>query len=413
MFNTTQRLSWLSSLVTAAFLGFMTLLSGCGGGGASPSQQQPMYVLPDAATVYAYSSVPTTLTIRNGKKPFHVVSSNTTIISFNSVTMPNGTIPDEYIALEGPNGQYGRVSNVDTDTTITLTVFDADNQQIQVPVVVKPSSLNTSLMIDGTAVAGATDGGLLAGTTTYPYVNSGTQATASVRATTITGGPVIGHKIRFRVMDQGAKYGFVCQQSLGDCLAIETDSAGHVITVETTTDRNGDAYAILKADANTSTQYATIAATDQATGHTLRGQFIIVGQALTALPSAWTVPDTIPAVAATATLGVAGAACPAATRTFSLFGGYPPYTIYINDPAIATITGATASNTFTVYESGNTFSISTLGGTSVTTYTLPLVPPAVAPTPANPSSCGTATFTVRDSAGTTSTITVTNTANNT
>lgn len=400
-------------MLAAVFLGLMTLLSGCGGGGTSPSQQQPMYVLPDAVTVYAYSSEPTRLTIRNGKKPFHVVSSNSAVISFNSATMVNGTVPDEYIDLGGPTGQFGRVNNVDSDTTVTLTIYDADNQQIQVPVVVKPSSLNDTLMIDGTPVAGSTSGGMVTGTTTYPYVNSGTQATASVRATTITGGPVMGHKIRFRVMDQGARYGFICNQSLGDCLAIETDSLGHVITVETTTDRNGDAFAVLKTDSNLSTQYATIAAIDQVTGHTLRGQFAIVGQGLTVLPSTWDVPDSLAAVVATNTMGVAGGRCPAAARNFSIFGGFPPYTIYINDPLIATITGASASNTAVVYESGDTFTISALGGSNIVTWILPLPLGAEVPTPAPLLSCGTATFTVRDAAGTTSTITVTNTANNT
>jgi hypothetical protein len=78
----------------------------------------------------------------------------------------------------------------------------------------------------------------------------------------------MGHKVRFRVMDQGAKYGFVCNQSLGDCLVIETDCRD-IINLETTTDCNGDAFAVIRADVNAPT-HATISAIDQATGHVLR-----------------------------------------------------------------------------------------------------------------------------------------------
>lgn len=340
MFTNASRPSWLSSLSTVVLLGFITLLSGCGGGGASSSNNPAMSVVPAAVTVYAYADTPTTLIIRGGVKPFNVYSANPAIISFNGTTMPGGLVPDETITLGGPTGQYGIVNNVDVATPVKLTVRGADGAQVDVIVTVNPSSLNTSLTITGDATGSICAGG-------DGVLCSGSQGTASVRATTVTGGAVAGHKIRFRIMDQGATYGFVCNQSLGDCLAIETDSKGHIINLETTTDSNGDALAVLRADVGASTQYATISATDQATGQVLRKQFAIVGQALAVLPTTatWTITDSDPTPAHSYN-------CTGAATSFYVYGGTPPYTITSTVPSIVTVDGGT---TTTVTGSGGTF----------------------------------------------------------
>lgn len=343
MITTTQRLSWFSSLTTAAILGLTSLLSGCGGGGAASSTPVLPTIVPAAAVVYAYADAPTVLTIRDGKKPFNVYSSNSAIISFNPATMPGGQVADESIVLEGPAGNYGRVSNVNADTPVTLTVRDANGAQVDAVVTVKPSSLNNTLTITGSANGTVCTGG--AG-----VLCSGGQATASVTAQTVTGGPLTGHKVRFRVMDQGAKYGFVCNQSLGDCLSIETDSTGHIITLETTTDVNGNAYAVIKADVNAPTQYATISATDQVSGHVLRKQFAIAGNALSSLGSGtWTI--TLPTVTVTCTavdtpvVGCTGAGTPAVATyktcpstvvysSYFVYGGTPPYSVSSTSPLV-------------------------------------------------------------------------------
>lgn len=365
MFNTTYRLSWLSSLATAALLGLMTLLSGCGGGGASSSNTLPMTVLPTTATIYAYADTQTTLTVRAGKKPFNVYSSNTAIISFNEATMPGGLVPDETIVLQGPTGNYGRVSNVDADTAVTLTVRDAEGVQVTVAVTVKPSSLNNTLTVTGQSATGASQ----------TFLSSGLQGTATVRATTITGGPVSGHKIRFRAVDQGAKFGFICNQSLGDCLVITTDSAGHITEIETTTDRNGDAFAVIKADSFATTQETTISATDQTTGHVLRKQFVIAGTALSVIPASgtWTIGTgvTDPAVPSTAGNGILEGVesmggctgAPAngntnATTGFFIYGGTPPYTITSTQATVGGVSNSstgTFGGTTTVANSGSQF----------------------------------------------------------
>lgn len=367
MFNTTYRLSWLSSLATAALLGLMTLLSGCGGGGASSSNTLPMTVLPTTATVYAYADTQTTLTVRAGKKPFNVYSSNTAIISFNEATMPGGLVPDETIVLQGPTGNYGRVSNVDADTTVTLTVRDAEGVQVTVAVTVKPSSLNNTLTVTGQSATGASQ----------TFLSSGLQGTATVRATTITGGPVSGHKIRFRAVDQGAKFGFICNQSLGDCLVITTDSAGHITEIETTTDRNGDAFAVIKADSFATTQEATISATDQTTGHVLRKQFVIAGTALSVIPATgtWTIgagngdqifdadgADNVTPTADDESMGgCAGAPANGntnATTGFFVYGGTPPYTITSTQATVGAVSDSatgTFGGTTTIAASGSQF----------------------------------------------------------
>ncbi len=301
------------------------------------------------------------LTIRNGKKPFNVYSSNTAIISFNSATMPEGRVPDESVTLEGPTGNYGRVNNVDADTDVTLSVRDGDGTQVNVVVTVKPSSLNSSL------------------TVTDP-LNSGTQGSASVKATTITGGAVTGHKVRFRVTDQGAAYGFVCNQALGDCLVIEPapyTSGDRITVLETTTDRNGDAFAVIKADVGASTQYATISATDQTTGHVLRKQFTIAGQDLSALPATatWNIgtgngdlvytPLGADGIAGTADDETSGGCSPVpangntnATTGFYVYGGTPPYTITSTSSTVGGVS-STSTGTFgattTVQTSGSQF----------------------------------------------------------
>lgn len=428
MLNTTQRLSWLSSLATAAFIGFTTLLSGCGGGGADSSAPATMTVTPSTATVYAYSTAPTTLTIRNGKKPFHVVSDNAAIISFNSATMVNGTVPDETIELGGPSGTYGRVNNVDLDTVVTLTVFDADNKTVSVAITVKPSALNDSLMVNGIkTLPGEND--IFNPPPTYPGVNNGETASASVTAKTTTGGVLSGHKIRFRVMDQGPIWGFVCNPSLGDCLVIETDSSGRVITVETTTDVNGNAYAVLRTDTTATSQFATIRATDMNTGQMLTGQFLIVGDALAVVPASgtWTIgagdgdgllegqytDAAVPPVITDAesaggcsSTGPAPAVAPAArnvgpytptvngntgaTTGFYVYGGTPPYTITSTASAIAGVS-STSTGTFA-------------GTASVTTANTQFFVRAMC------NASGNSTIVVADSAGTvlsTTTFTVT------
>lgn len=341
MFYTTQRLSWLSSLATIAVLGFMTLLSGCGGGGASATPNIALSV--DPATATLYMGYPTTFTITGGRAPYSVSAGDPSIHftgSSNNTLTVNG------------NTFVVNVDNVNADTSVTLTVRDADGKSATTSVTVKPASLDAaSLVITGQTAAGGSQ----------TFISSGLQGTASVTAKSATGAPLMGHKVRFHVTDQGAAYGFICNQTLGDCLVIDTDSSGRILTVETTTDQSGNAYAVIKADASATTQYATISATDQMTGFVLRKQFVISGPALAVLPgtATWTFVGNN-----NGTLTTPGD-CPAppngAISNFYIYGGTPPYTITTTAPSIATLalsdTATAWANTITVAAAGSTFSV--------------------------------------------------------
>ena len=370
MFITDNRPSWASLLAAAILLGLMTLLSGCGGGGASSAAALPLTVIPGAPTVYAYQTTPTYITIRGGVKPFNVYSNNTAVISFNNATMPGGLVPDETIELDGPGGKYGQVNNVNAATTVNLIVRDAAGTQVTSTVTVNPSSLNSTLTITGDATQ----------TTICPggagVVCSGYQGTASVTATTTTGAPLPGHQVLFQVLDQGAKYGFVCNQSLGNCLVVSSDSAGHVTGLQTTTDTNGNAYAVIKADANVGTQFATISATDQATGQVLDKQFLIQGTALAAVPASGTWTISLTGVAVAAVVGppavaahtdysnsCPGSAAPPTYSIYTIYGGSPPYTVSSLSPLVGSValppapatTPASTSASVTVASSGGSF----------------------------------------------------------
>lgn len=390
MLNTARRSSWLSSLATAIFLGLMALLSGCGGGGASSSDVQPLSVVPGSATVYAYSDTPTVLTIRGGKAPFNIYSDNTAVISFNNATMPGGLVPNETIVLEGPSGQYGRVNNVEYQgsvntnptgtitgakgTNVTLTVRDADGTQTTVVVTVMPSTLNSSLVV------------------TNP-LNSGAQGVASVTASNVTGAALLGHRIRFDVV-QGS-YQLACDStSSGSGCTTTADSTGRVISVVTATDMNGVASTVVKADPLAVTGFGIIRATDLDSGHTLTSQFVISGVALMVLPSTITI--------ANPTSTAPAKACQATTATFFIYGGTPPYIVMSSDAQIATISGAASTGLYTVSANGGSFVANTVGASTADS--------AVTPNPTQ-THCGSVTFSIVDGAGNTATATLNNAAN--
>lgn len=326
----------------------MTLLSGCGGGGASATPNIALSVDPAAANLYM--GYPTTFTITGGRAPYSISAGDPSIHFTGS---SNNTL-----SINGNTFEV-TVDNVNADTSVTLTVRDADGKSATTSVTVKPASLTNSL------------------TVTDP-LNAGTQGQASVKATSTTGAPLMGHKVRFHVTDQGAAYGFVCNQTLGDCTAIDTDSNGRILTIETTTDQSGMAYAVTRADVGASTQYATIMATDMGTGYVLRKQFAIAGLALAALPT--TATWDITGVGNGNTIagdGYKTLDCSGAVTAFYVYGGTPPYTITTTAPNIVLVNGVT---TTTVATSGGTFNAQ------------------AACSQTNPSS-GTANIVIRDAAG--------------
>lgn len=398
-----MRSSWLSSLATASFLGLMALLSGCGGGSGSSQDKQALSVVPGSATVYAYADTPTILTIRGGVGPFNVYSDNPSVISFNNTTMPGGAVTNETIILEGPSGQYGRVNNVPYNSTgmvdangtttgavptvVNLTVRDSEGTQVAVPVAVMPSTLNNTLTITG---KNPTTSAVTAGA-----VYSGNQGFVSVVASSVVGGALVGHRVRFDVV-QGA-YQLGCDTgTAGASCSTAKDGSGRIVSVTTTTDMNGVARAVITVDSSATTQIGLVRATDLDSGHTQTGQFAIVGSSLVVVPASVTIVNPTSAVAGTT-------ACKAgATATYTIYGGIPPYKI-----STASGDGIATLSTTAVSASGGTFTATTVGGT------ITVGPPA-----STTGACGTATFSVMDSgvdpaSGTyqTKTVTLINNAN--
>ncbi len=209
------------------------------------------------------------------------------------------------------------------DETVTLTIQDATGQRVTVPVTVKPSTLfPASITIAGNASCGTTGVTLCAGQ----------EGTATITLNTPTGAPAVGHSVRFDVV-------------LGTFSLIATNSAVPAQSVTVQTDQNGVAAVTIRVPIDAPTQFATIRATDVASGSSVVGQFTIASSALSVIPTGkttFTGPDK-----QTCSSG--------ATATWYIFGGNPPYTVQPHFPTAVTVVGSP------VLQRGGSFSVITNG----------------------------------------------------
>jgi hypothetical protein len=303
--------AWLRPVFTLFALAGVLSLAACGGGNGAPNNPYttgggPLAVLPAAPTIY--SGVPSTLTITGGRAPFSAFSSDSSVLPVTQ--SPSTTLP--LLA-----------STVTADTTVTLTIRDASGSTISVAVLVKPSLLlPTSITITGNPVCGGSGADLC----------SGQDGTASVQII----GPanlVAGRQIRFDVV-------------LGTFSLIGANSTIPAQTLTVGSDQNGFATVTIRVPANALTQFATIRATDVASGSTVIGQFTIASGELSIIPTG-TTTFTGPDSAHCASSGVAA---------FYIFGGTPPYTVRgATFPSAVVITGSP------VLVSGGSFSITPTG----------------------------------------------------
>jgi len=305
-------------------------------------------VLP--TTVSIYSGVPATLTITSGTAPFTAFSSDSTILPVSSSV-------SNTVAL--------LASTVSADQSVTITIRDASAQQVTVPVTVHPALLlPASIKITGNPVCGGSGAQLC----------SGQDGTATVTLSGAGGAPLTGRQIKFDVV-------------LGDFSLIASNSATAAQSVTVVTDQNGVAAVTIRVPASAITQFATLRATDVATGSNVLGQFTIAqfvngSNVLTVIPTGvttFTGPDT----AHCASSGIAA---------FYIFGGTPPYTVGVNFPTAATLTGVpvlTSGGSFFISPTGTCFTGLTFAITDAAGRLL-LNPPTVdnvlgtaAPTPAD------------------------------
>lgn len=312
MFNTTQRLSWLSSLVTAASFGLMALLSGCGGGGATASNAA-LAVSPSDAV--AYNGNPVTLYISGGAKPYTVTSSNSAVID-----VPN-SVGDSTVVFNA--------SNVSADIPVTLTVSDNKGARTSSSITVKPAVINNNL----TVTPGSASPGLGCGTA----VCSGLMATVSAQLKNFAT-PLVNRSVRFDVVE-------------GDFQFITNASATTFAnSITTTTDQNGNAVVRLRANVNAPTQFAILKVTDVEGGSVLQTTFTIA-QYTDGAGILSVVPDTH-----TITAFYKGDCSSGVRVDFIIHGGTPPYTIQ------STSTGTATVSPSSVLTNGGGFTATTQNG---------------------------------------------------
>ena len=295
MFNTTHRLSWFPLLATAAFLGLMTLLSGCGGGGASSSNALALTVNPVAAV--AYNGIPVTFYITGGAKPFYVTSSDTAAISVDR------NVPDESFVINA--------NNVSADTPVTLTILDSNGATTPIAVTVKPALVTNTLTV-------TPDPGTACGTS----VCSGMQATVSAQLKNMSA-ILANRTVRFDVV-QG-DYQFITNAS----------GTSFADSITTTTDQSGNAVVRLKANTNAPTQYAILKVTDVAGGSFMQTTFTIAQ-----FTDGTGILSVVPATH-TITAYYKGDCSSGVKVDYIIHGGTPPYTVQSTSTGIATVSPGT------------------------------------------------------------------------
>jgi hypothetical protein len=320
-------------LLALLALGAMSLLAGCGGGGAQDPFDRPtvptLTVNPGVVTLYA--NIPAVVTVTSGTAPFQVFSSNATVLPVNPVV--GGTL----ITLTP--------SNVDVDTDVTITVRDGSGQSRALTATVKPATLvnqvaitpiitNPRCGVESTpAPPGQTTGNQIA-------VCTGETVTASAILRAANASPIPNRQVRFDVI-------------FGAFLFV-TDSAGANASKTTTgtTDQNGRVTTLFKVDPAATSQSAVIRVTDLVTGNRVDTAFSIVsvtnGSAgYTAIPS-----------------GYSGKAfykgeCGGTSGDFLIYGGQPPYTVRSSLTAVRLSVNGVTSDPVIVTSSGGRFTAST------------------------------------------------------
>jgi hypothetical protein len=355
--------AWLRPVVTLFALAGILSLGACGGGGGpvggSPYDGggAPLVVLPAAPTVY--SGVAATLTITGGSSPYSVFSSDASILP---ATPPSG------------NTVVLLANQVNADTTVTLTVRDANGQSVPVATTVKPSLLlPASITITGNPVCAGSNATLC----------SGQDGTATVVVTGLGGATLSGRSVRFDVV-------------LGTFSLIAANSTVAAQSVTVQTDQNGLAAVTLRVPVNAPTQFATVRATDVTSGSSVLGQFTIAQ-----FVNGDSVLSVIPTGTTTFTGDDKEHCANSGIAAFYIFGGTPPYTVRTNFPTAVSISGSpvpVSGGSFFISPTGPcftglTFAITDSAGRTLLTPptvdnvfgTLEPTPPAVVVTPATAS----------------------------
>jgi len=331
--------SSIRSLAAAALLSTLALLAGCGGGGAkdpySSTPTPPLVVNP--STLNVYPGVPEVLTISSGVGPFQVFSSDATVLPVTQV-VSGAAITLVANAIDG------------ADRAVSITVRDAAGQSAVVAATVKPAptlgGFNITSM-SNTQCPGFTgntgQGSDNADIGSRASICTGETAAAQVLVRTANTSPVPNRQVRFDVL-QGA-FNFV----------LDSNGTTFAKTITTLTDQNGRAIAKLKADPSVGTQIALIRATDVTSGNRIDTWFTIV-QATAGVASFGVSPQE------SGLTGYYKGDCGAGSISYLIYGGTPPYRVFINSLAdIFLEVGDTRGQSVIVPNSGGHFNAVALG----------------------------------------------------
>jgi hypothetical protein len=242
------------------------------------------------------------------------------------------------------------------DTPVTLTVRDTGNTALATATLtVRPGTVNNDITITPTGTQA---------TSCAPAVCSG--GDALVKATISLGGvPLGGHVVRMEVVS-------------GDFRFITTPPGSSVETLSTvvdvTSDAQGKVQARIRTLADAANQTALVQVTDLSSGSFQRASFFIA-------QSTGTAPGFFVSPTSAAFAGRFTGQCPDnVSAAFYVFGGSPPYSILNSLPSAFTLSDNV------VFSSGDGFTVTARGVCNAT-----------------------AVITIRDSAGHTTTVNVSNT----
>jgi len=338
----------IKSLAGLALAATLSMLGGCGGGGATdPFYVPPVAVAPDLVVaptaLNLYAGVPAVVTITSGTGPFRVFSSDSLVLP---VTQAVGGAAITLTA-----------SSVDAEKSVTLTVNDANGKTATVVATVKASPLLSALTVTPRASSpcgsSSSSGSSATASSGPPSICSGETATASVSLKGSNSLPLSNRQVRFDVV-QGP-YNFVVDQA----------ATVFAKTLTALTDQNGQALVTLKSDVVPS-QVALIRATDVTSGNRVDGSFTIVeltnGNAvLSVVPPSYTV------------VGYYTGECPASSGDYVVYGGTAPYTVVSGLPnAVLLSANSVSGQSVTVSRSGGIFTASNSSSASCGGYDAPL-----------------------------------------
>lgn len=319
----------IKSLAGLALAATLSMLGGCGGGGATdPFAATPaapaLVVAPTTLNIYA--GTPAVVTITSGTGPFRVFSSDAVVLPVTQV------VGGAAITLVG--------SPVTADTAVTLTINDAVGKSTQVAVTVKPSPLIGGLNIVPTT--NTTCSGTASSVSDKAAVCSGESALVTTTLRSAATSPIANRQVRFDVI-QGA-YNFAIDQSASTLAK----------TYTVLTDQNGKADAVIRTNAAAPSQIGLVRATDVVSGNRVDSAFTIV-QAI----NGSAVLSVVPSDGYSAS-GFYKNECPSTSGDFVIYGGTAPYTARSALPGAVTLSvNGVISDPVTVTQAGNTFRAST------------------------------------------------------